>query len=123
MAKPVRGSRTRSIRSSDRAHVLPVNPRDISKSDHEIQRLYFGAANIFPIVEGEFVDSLARGIRGFHLANVTSQELDVENPFRYKRIGPENSGVRAYTENLRAALGVVDGQPQHQGNNRGEHPA
>src|SRR5271154_4292810 len=109
------------VNSSDGPHVFPVNAGDIAKGDEEIQRLDFKAADIFPRIQWELVNPLAGCSGRSGLTDVSSQKFDVENPFRVKRLSPQDAGVGIDAENLSAALRIVDGQTQHHGNHRGEY--
>src|SRR5208283_3732762 len=76
----------------------------------EVNRPNFGACNIFPPREWDLMDDIVgRPLLGpTELAEEAGQYFDVECPVGGKRFLEEPTGSAGHSENLRAALRVID---------------
>src|SRR5271157_4129167 len=95
--------------------VLPVNPRDIAKRDKKVRGFHLGACYILPNEKGIFINALSGDQGGPHLPNITGEHFHVEDPPAAECFGEEEACSGADTENLGAALGIIDRQAQNDG--------
>ena len=83
------------------------------------------ARHVAPDLERELAYQVPHGLVARHVtgSHPAGQQLHVEHPAREEGLGERLRQGRRGAEELRAALGVVDGDPQHVGDPRGGHAA
>ena len=91
--------------------VRAVDLPEIAQRPDEICRSDLRSRHVLPFHDRQFIDGM-RCRDAAVCSNVAGDDLDVEDPSRYERLGEDVSHRRSHAKDLRAALRVVHSEAE-----------